>query len=94
MVTFGENNKGRNKGSGSIQCKTIDFKDVSYVSGLRHNLISIRQLCETSYKVFLSKEEGNITYSKNLNLLTSIRKYNIYVLNVFAALLTFIALYF
>lgn len=65
IVTFGDNNKGRTEGFGSIQYKTIKFKEVSYVKGIRRNLISISQLCETCYKVYFYENEGNIIDSKN-----------------------------
>lgn len=74
MVTFEDKSKERTKGFGSIQCNTIEFKDVSYVKCIKHNLISISQMCETIYKVNFSDKEGNITDSKNSILFSAIRK--------------------
>lgn len=74
VVMFGDNKKGRNKGFGSIQCMTMELKDVSYVKGLRHHLIYISQLCDATYKVYFSEKEGYITDSKNSILLTALKK--------------------
>lgn len=92
--TFEDNIKWRTKGFGPVQCKTMEFMDVSYVKGLIHNLISISQLCDAGYKVYFREKVGNMTYSENSILITSIRKNDIYVLDVFVASLTFNALYF
>jgi len=51
-VTFGDNNKGKIMGEGNIgnQYKT-QIKNVLYVDGLKHNLLSITQLCDKSFKI-------------------------------------------
>lgn len=79
LVSFRDNHKGRTQGFGSIQYNSMNFKDVSYVSGLRYDIISVNQLCEAGYNLFFSKEEGNIVDSRNSILLTTIRKNNIYM---------------
>ena len=51
VVTFGDNGKGQIIRIGKIQITPSTFiKNILYVSGLRHNLISINQLCEIGYK--------------------------------------------
>jgi len=46
-VTYGDNNKGRILGRGSKGDKDIlVIHDVLYVEGLKHNLLSISQLCD------------------------------------------------
>jgi len=51
-VTYGDNNKGRILGRGSIGDKSILLiHDVLYVEGLKHNLLSISQLCDKGYQV-------------------------------------------
>lgn len=35
VVTFGDHNNGKTKGFGTIQYKTMEFKNFSYVKGLR-----------------------------------------------------------
>ncbi|RZB42673.1 hypothetical protein D0Y65_053311 [Glycine soja] len=51
-VTFGDNNKGKIMGEGNIgnQYKT-QIKNVLYVDGLKHNLLSITQLCDKGFKI-------------------------------------------
>jgi len=55
-VTFGDNNKGRIMGEGNIgnQHKT-QIKNVLYVNGLKHNLLSISQLCDKGFKIEFNK---------------------------------------
>src|SRR3954468_11331563 len=51
-VTFGNNDKAKIKGIGSIGKKgTIFINNVQYVEGLKHNLLSISQLCDDGYEV-------------------------------------------
>lgn len=44
LVRFRNDCKGRIMDFGLIQCKSVNFNDVSYISSLRYNLISISQL--------------------------------------------------
>jgi len=55
-VTFGDNNKGRIMGEENIgnQQKT-QIKNVLYVNGLKHNLLSISHLCEKGFKIEFNK---------------------------------------
>ncbi|GMI76746.1 hypothetical protein HRI_001343900 [Hibiscus trionum] len=47
VVTFGDNSKGLIEGISSIgNHSSIYIKDVLYVNGLKHNLLSISQLCD------------------------------------------------
>ena len=51
-VTYGDNNKGRILGRGTIGDKnTFLIHDVLFVEGLKHSLLSISQLCEKGYQV-------------------------------------------
>ena len=51
-VTYGDNYKGRILGRGSIGDKDIlVIHDVLFVEGLKHNLLSISQLCDKGYQV-------------------------------------------
>nr|GEW02129.1 uncharacterized mitochondrial protein AtMg00810-like [Tanacetum cinerariifolium] len=43
-VVFGDNSSGDTEGYGSVNCNGITFTKVTYVNGLKHNLISISQL--------------------------------------------------
>ena len=46
-VTFGNDNPGVIKGKGSVFLKEkVKANDVMYVDGLRHNLLSVNQMCD------------------------------------------------
>ena len=63
-VTFGDNNKGLIIGIGNIG--NIDkplIKDVLLVKGLKHNLLSISQMCDTGYNV--SFKHDAMPYSRH-----------------------------
>jgi len=52
FVTYGDNNKGRIRGSGVISNEaSFNIHNVLLVEGLKHNLVSISQLCDKGYKV-------------------------------------------
>ena len=52
MVTFGDDEKGHIIGIGKIQIiPQTCLENVLYVLGLKHNFISISQLCDRGYKV-------------------------------------------
>ena len=51
-MTFGYNTKDHIIGIGKIQISPSTFiKNVMYVKGLKHNLISISQLCDKGYNI-------------------------------------------
>jgi hypothetical protein len=50
-VTFGDNAKGYTKGYGTLQLDNVRIENVSYVQGLKHNLLSISQICDKGYIV-------------------------------------------
>ena len=49
-VKFGDNNKGNVENQDKIQ-----IKNVLYVDGLKHNLLSISQLCDKDFKIKFNK---------------------------------------
>lgn len=52
MVTFGDNGKGKIIGIGNIGITSSTFiENVLLVDGLKHNLLSISQLCDKGFKV-------------------------------------------
>jgi len=52
FVTYGDNNKGRILVNGVIgNGSSFNIKNVLLVEGLKHNLISISQLCDKGFKV-------------------------------------------
>nr|XP_043630023.1 uncharacterized protein LOC122601320 [Erigeron canadensis] len=50
-VTFRDDSQGRTKGFGNFVKWPLTFRRVSYVNGLKHNLISVSQLCDAGYEV-------------------------------------------
>src|SRR3990170_900551 len=58
LVTFGDDSQGRTEGYGSLTNGPLTFRRVSYVSGLKHNLISVSQLCDAGYEVRFRPNEG------------------------------------
>ena len=59
-VTFGDDSQGRTEGHGSLTNGPITFRRVSYVSGLKHNLISVSQLCDAGYEVRFRADQGMV----------------------------------
>jgi len=54
FVTYRDNNKGKILVNGVISNGSLfNIKNVFLVEGLKYNLISISQLCDTGYKVVL-----------------------------------------
>lgn len=51
FVNFGDNSKGKIIGIGTIGKGNISIDDVLLVDGLKHNLLSISQLCDKGHKV-------------------------------------------
>ena len=80
-ITYGDNNKGRIVGRGSIGDKDIlVIHDVLYVEGLKHNLLSIRSIvCKIS-----SKSEGVTLQSCKENSEISQRNINCWVMVSFS----------
>ncbi|XP_019150173.1 PREDICTED: uncharacterized protein LOC109146979 [Ipomoea nil] len=64
-VIFGGENSGRTRGKGDIIKKGITIQDVSYVEGLKFNLLSTSQFCDKGYKVEFSKDECKIVNTKD-----------------------------
>ena len=51
-VAFENNEKGKIKGKGNIySISNACMEDVLFVEGLKHNLMSISQLCDKGYKI-------------------------------------------
>ena len=52
MVTFGDNDKEQIIGIGNVSITPSKYiKNILLVDGLKHNLLSISQLCDKGYKV-------------------------------------------
>jgi len=83
-VTYGDNNRGRILGVGDIGGNDkMNIKDVLLVDGLKHNLLSISQLCDKGYKITFESNLCLIADSKsNEIVLVGEKVNNVYMLNV------------
>ena len=55
-VTYGNNNKGKILSIGNIENSLPTLiENVLFVDGLNHNLLSIKKLCDKSYKISFNK---------------------------------------
>ena len=70
MVTFGDSNTGRIKGIGEISMDNdVLVKNILFVEGLHHNLISISQLCDNQMIVEFHRIGCNILHEETRELL-------------------------
>ncbi|GJT13321.1 retrovirus-related pol polyprotein from transposon TNT 1-94 [Tanacetum coccineum] len=81
-VVFEDNSSGDTEGYGSVNCNEITFTKVSYVNSLKHNLISISQLCDANFKVLSSKTQGTIFNQNNEVVLVAPRRRDVYVIDM------------
>nr|GEX80334.1 retrovirus-related Pol polyprotein from transposon TNT 1-94 [Tanacetum cinerariifolium] len=81
-VVFRDNSSGDTKGYDSMTCNGITFTKVAYVNGLKHNLISISQLCDANFKVMFTKTQGNIFNKNNEVILIAPRRRDVYVIDM------------
>ncbi|CAN1243474.1 hypothetical protein LINPERPRIM_LOCUS5700 [Linum perenne] len=83
-VTFGDNKKGRILGQGSIgSAPNPVFNNVLLVQNLKHNLLSISQLCGNLNKVIFEPTCCKIIrISDNKLLFSGKRQDNIYIINL------------
>ena len=83
-VTFGDNGQGKIVGIGKIQINSTTFIDnVFHVKGLKHNLISISQLCDKGYIVSFSTIMCVITNLIDNSIIFIGNRYeNIYIIDL------------
>src|SRR4051812_31079400 len=83
-VTYGDNNRGAILGKGSVgNPSTTTITDVLLVEGLKHNLLSISQLCGKEFKVTFTNSGCTIEHTKKRDIMfNGIRVNNIYMLNL------------
>ncbi|GJX90783.1 retrovirus-related pol polyprotein from transposon TNT 1-94 [Tanacetum coccineum] len=81
-VVFGDNSSGDTEGYGSMNCNGIIFTRVAYFNGLKHNLISINQLCDANFKVLFTKTQGTIFNQNNEVVLIAPRRRDVYVIDM------------
>ena len=79
-ITFGDDSKGYTKGYGLISKDNVIIEEVALVEGMKHNLLSISQLCDKGFVSLFSKEACVISNKENNKVvLTGIRKGNVYI---------------
>lgn len=82
-VSYGDGNKGQTLGYGKIVIANAIIQDVALVEGLRHNLLSVRQLCDRGYHVNFEGEFCEvISKATKKTVLTGSRHGNIYEANL------------
>ena len=83
-VTFGDSNKGRIKGIGEIAIDNeVLVKNILFVEGLHHNLISISQLCDNQMIAEFHRTGCNILDEETRELLfVGHRIKNIYIVDL------------
>ena len=83
FLTYKDNNKGRILGNGVIgNGSSFNIKNVLLVEGLKHNLISISQLCDKGFKVMFDPKNCFIYDACGTIVLIGKRANNIYLLNL------------
>lgn len=70
---------------GTIKCNFVQFLNVLYVRGLKHNLISISELCDADYEVHFNRNERKCIYSNHVTILSRSCHSDIYILDMFSA---------
>ncbi|GJV86466.1 retrovirus-related pol polyprotein from transposon TNT 1-94 [Tanacetum coccineum] len=81
-AVFGDNSSGDTEGYGSVNCNGITFTRVAYVNGLKHNLISISQLCDANFKVLFTKTQWTILNQNDEVVLIAPRRKDVYVIDM------------
>mgnify|MGYP001655645736 FL=1 len=62
--------------------KTPIISDVLLVRNLKHNLLSISQLCDKGYKIKFEKDKCYVDDNKSNIIFEGVRKKNIYILSM------------
>ncbi|KAL8156349.1 hypothetical protein AgCh_001445 [Apium graveolens] len=79
-VSYGDGNYGKILGYGKIQIKNVIIENVALVAGLKHNLISVSQICDKGYHVNFYEEHCEIVSKSDVKIaLTDISYGSLYV---------------
>nr|GEV54943.1 retrovirus-related Pol polyprotein from transposon TNT 1-94 [Tanacetum cinerariifolium] len=81
-VVFEDDSSGDSEGYVLINCNGITFTRVAYVNGLKHNLISISQLCDANVKVLFTKTQETIFNQNDEVVLIALRRRDVYVIDM------------
>src|SRR3954467_4183403 len=85
LFTFGDNNQCKVVAIGNVgQGKNPLIENVLLVDGLKHNLLSISQLCDKGYKIIFDKNACHLYDIDMTNIIAkSYRKNYIKIINIF-----------
>jgi hypothetical protein len=79
---FVGNQKGKIIGMRTIGNSSISINNVWFVDGLRHNLLSISQFCDSSYEVMFDKNNCTVINKTDKSIVfKEKRKNNVYKIN-------------
>jgi len=83
-VTYGDNNKGKIIGFGKIgTSSSTPIENVLLVEGLKHNLLSVSQLCDKEYKVSFDSEKCVIKHEHDKDIEhIGFRENNVYIIDL------------
>src|SRR2546430_4172487 len=84
LVIFSDNNQCKVIAIGNVgQGKNLLIENILLVDGLKHNLLSISQLCDKGYKVIFDKDACHLYDIDMTNVIAQgYRKNNIYMINI------------
>ena len=78
-VSYGDGNLGKILGYGKIKVGNVIIENVALVAGLKHNLISVSQICDRGYHVNFYKEHCEIVSKSDGKItLTGVRHGSLY----------------
>ncbi|GJT26054.1 retrovirus-related pol polyprotein from transposon TNT 1-94 [Tanacetum coccineum] len=81
-VKFGNDNIAKIMGYGDYQIGNVTISKVYYIEGLRHNLLSVGQICDSDLEVAFRKHTCFVRNLKGVDLLTGSRGTNLYTLSI------------
>ena len=82
QVTFGDNSKGKIMWIGTVSMSSnLMIENVLLVEGLKHNLLSISQLCVKNFGVIFDKNKCYINSPDGKTQIVGHRHENVYTLD-------------
>ena len=76
---FGGNQKGKITGTSTVGNSSLSIKDVWLVYGLKHNLLSISQFCDSGYVVKFNKDACTVINESDESIMfRGLRKDNVF----------------
>ena len=81
-VPLRDDSKGHTLGCGMIEKDNVIIEKVALVDGLKHNLLSISQLCDNGNKVHFSQDSCFIANKESVDILLIVNmKGNLYIVD-------------